>query len=72
MGDWVAALLAALKGMKVLRAVFREGDIPICKTRVMREGRGLPWGNRILVHPRKDGIEIMSASASSGSTKRLT
>lgn len=58
--EWISALLSALR---LLQPVFREGDIPVCKTRVMRQGRGFPWGEKILVHPREDGMDILSAVA---------
>lgn len=64
--EWISALLTALK---MLQPVFREGDIPVCQTRVMRQGRGLPWGQQILVHPREDGMDIVQAVAPKDSTK---
>ena len=67
--EWIAGALGTLKGMKTLQAVVRGGEIPICNTRVMREDRELPWGMRILVHPRENGIEIISASAPTDSTE---
>lgn len=38
---------------------LRRGDLEICKTRVMREGRGFPWDKQIAVHRETDGyLEI--------------
>ena len=34
---------------------IRKGDIPICQTRIMREGAGWPWNHQIGVHPLPDG-----------------
>ena len=35
---------------------FKKGDIPICQTRIMREGVGWwPWNHQIGVHPLPDG-----------------
>ena len=70
MTEWIAAVLAALKGMKAIQAVFRRGDIPICSTRVMPKHRLLPWGQQILVHPREDGIEIVYASVPEDSSTK--
>ena len=44
----MGAALAKLFGVK-------KGDIPVCQTRIMREGRGWPWNHQIGVHPRNDG-----------------
>ena len=43
---------------------FRKGDIPICNTRIEREGLGLPWNRKVAIHPRPDGIEIRLVKAS--------
>lgn len=52
-----AAGAGALKGAQLL---FRyRNDIPVCNTRIMREGRGLPWNRRVALHPLKNGrLEI--------------
>ena len=37
----------------------KPNDIPICQTRVIRQGRGWPWNYRLALHPRPDGgLEI--------------
>ena len=37
----------------------RPGDIPVCRTRIIRGGRGWPWNHRLRIHPRPDGkLEI--------------
>ena len=35
--------------------LYRQGDIPVCNTRIIRAGRGLPWNRRIAIHPLKEG-----------------
>lgn len=37
----------------------RPGDIPVCRTRIIRGGRGWPWNHRLGIHPLPDGkLEI--------------
>ena len=45
---------------KALKRLFKPGDIPICKTRVVRGDHGMPWDGLIAIHPRDDRIEIRS------------
>lgn len=39
----------------------RQGDIPVCNTRIVREGTGLPWNQQIAIHPMEDGSIEMKA-----------
>ena len=34
---------------------FSSKDIPICQTKIVRGGRGMPWDKRIALHPMGDG-----------------
>ena len=45
---------------KALKSLFKPGDIPICRTRIVRGDRGMPWDGLIAIHPRDDRIEIRS------------
>ena len=47
-GGAFGALITRLFGVK-------KGDIPVCQTRIVREGLGFPWNHQIGVHPREDG-----------------
>ena len=43
------------------RRITRDNtaDIEVCTTRIVRGGRGLPWDERIAIHPLLDGtLEI--------------
>ena len=40
---------------------FKHGDIPVCQTRIVREGRGFPWNKQIAIHPMANGIVEMKA-----------
>lgn len=45
------------------RRITRDNiaDIEVCTTRIVRDGRGFPWNERIAVHPMPDGrLEIKS------------
>jgi hypothetical protein len=38
---------------------FRRGDIPVCKTRILHDGRGFPWNHQVAIHPLRTGkLEI--------------
>ena len=42
-----------------INIAFSSKGIPVCETRVMRGKRGMPWNERIAVHPLQDGkLEI--------------
>lgn len=34
---------------------FTSKGIPVCETRIVREGSGMPWNNRIAIHPLGEG-----------------
>lgn len=54
------SVLSLGKGVSInLNLAFSSKGIPICETRVVRGGKGMPWNNRIAIHPRSDGIELM-------------
>ena len=38
-----------------IKLAFSPKDIPVCQTRIVREGTGMPWEGRIAVHPLGDG-----------------
>ena len=48
-----AALVALLK--KSLKSVRTPEDLPVCKTRIIRKGRGFAINRQIAIHPLKDG-----------------
>lgn len=54
---------AGAGAFKILERLFtiRPGDIPVCQTRIVREGRGFPWNRQIAVHPLPDGTLEMKA-----------
>jgi len=65
LADWIRDHLPAIVGGGAVRHMFsaRPKDIPVCHTRVMREGRGWPWNHLIGVHPLDDGhVEISPLS----------
>ena len=38
---------------------FSSKGIPVCETRVVRKGKGMPWDGRVAIHPLGDGkIEL--------------
>ena len=42
--------------LKALAPVFKvPADLPVCHTRIIREGRGFPWNKQVGVHPLKNG-----------------
>lgn len=44
-------------------------DIEVCTTRIVRSGRGLPWDERIAIHPLPDGkleIRLLRADGTEG------
>ena len=47
----------------VLKLLFRvPKDLPACKTRIMYEGKGIPFFNqRVGVHPQRDGRLTITA-----------
>lgn len=50
-------LLSAMSGGVAVKWFMRhgQGDIPVCTTRIVRERHGLPWNERIAIHPLEDG-----------------
>ena len=40
----------------VLKELLNTRDIPVCRTRIVRSGKGYPWNGRIALHPQADGI----------------
>lgn len=47
-----------------LNLSFSSKNIPVCETRVMREKKGMPWNERIAIHPLGDGdIEMTPVKA---------
>lgn len=41
------------------RVRIRYDEIPVCHTRIMRQGRGFPWDYQVGVHPLPNGkLEI--------------
>ena len=54
-------LLFAISGGVAARWFMRykQGDIPVCTTRIVRSGRGLPWDEQIAIHPLEDGTHNM-------------
>ena len=50
-------LLSAMSGGAAVKWLMRhgQGDIAVCTTRIVRDGRGLPWNERIAIHPLADG-----------------
>jgi hypothetical protein len=57
---WLQALGSGAGGFGFLRSVFKvPADLPVCKTRIVREAHGFPWNEQVGVHPLKDGkLEI--------------
>ena len=54
--------LASLAAAGVVRwLTHKPGDIPVCRTRIVRVGRGLPWNKRVAIHPMEDGSIEMKA-----------
>ena len=51
------SLLSAISGGAAVKWFMRhkQGDIAVCTTRIVRTGRGLPWNERIAIHPLEDG-----------------
>ena len=45
-----------LPGLRHIIKLFSSRDVPVCNTRIVRAGRGLPWGKRVAVHPTGDGV----------------
>lgn len=40
--------------------VSSSKDIPPCTTRIVRSGKGMPWDDRIAIHPLPDGrVEVI-------------
>lgn len=39
----------------VLNFAFSAKDIPVCQTRIVRGKRGMPWDERIAIHPLGNG-----------------
>jgi hypothetical protein len=49
-------ILGGGAGLKVLQFMFRASpDLKVCRTRVIREGRGFPWNRQVAIHKLKDG-----------------
>ena len=47
-----------------LSFAFSSKDIPVCQVRVIREKEGMPWNERVAIHPLKDGrLEITPIKA---------
>lgn len=60
--SWWELLLGG--GVAKLLMRHKSGDIPVCHTRIVRDGRGLPWNERIAIHPLADGrIEMKAVRA---------
>ena len=60
---WLNWLRRVFPGVGLLSARFlfrfQYDEIPVCHTRIMRQGRGLPWDYQVGVHPLPDGkLEI--------------
>ena len=51
------SLLSVMSGGAAVKWLMRhgQGDIAVCTTRIVRTGRGLPWNERIAIHPLEDG-----------------
>ena len=63
---WWAALLGGGGVGAIIKSFLqhRPSDIPVCPTRIVRDGRGLPWNRQIAIHPLEDGrIEMKAVSA---------
>ena len=66
--DGLLELLAKLKAAGIgaaavtaARWLFKNdpGDIPVCHTRIIRIGLGLPWEKRMFAHPQPDsGLKL--------------
>ena len=60
----IAIVLDALKIAAIKFVKYAPGDIPVCQTRVVRDGRGFPWNKRVALHPLEDGkIEMLTIQA---------
>lgn len=38
-----------------LEIAFSSRDIPVCNTRIVRGRHGMPWNEKIAVHPLENG-----------------
>ena len=47
---------SVLRGVRKLFPITNTRDLPVCNTRILREGRGLPWNRRVAVHPTGEGV----------------
>ena len=59
--SWWEFDLSLLGGRFRIKRITRGNapDIEVCTTRIVRGGRGLPWDERIAIHPMPDGsLEI--------------
>ena len=53
-----------------LSFAFSSKNIPICETRVMPGGKGMPWNDLVTVHPLPNGqVEISPVKPSA--TKKI-
>jgi hypothetical protein len=54
---------------------FTSRNIPVCNAKIVRGGKGMPWNDRVAVHPLPDGtVEVTSvtpAKSLPGSDLRL-
>ena len=53
----IAATAAALRSV----IKFRQPDLEVCKTRIVREAQGFPWNRQLALHRRADGKTDMLA-----------
>ena len=63
-------IFASIKGWGFgVTFAFTSNGIPACTTQVMRGKKGLPWNDRVAVHPLPDGrVEVKAVSAYSASS----
>jgi len=53
---WLPGVLSGGAGLKLLQHILRvPPDLPVCKTRIIREGRSFPWNRQVAIHALKDG-----------------
>lgn len=59
--EYTRILESLVGGIRSLLRLTNTVDLPVCNTRIMREGRGLPWDRRVAVHPTSDGVTNVKA-----------
>ena len=64
--EWIRNLV----NFETINIAFSSKGIQVCEARVVREKKGMPWNNRIAVHPLKDGtVELTPVRAPKSNLK---